>query len=243
MNSEFYVWTHAYDVSGITSIVLKIRKDNDGMNSMASHVNEVYDPAAVGLNASEVGSWISIPMTKRILPSTASALTAAANNSQIQYFSQAVSPVVADYYFAKITDANVPTFRGKLLDYYIEATDARGNLSKSDIQHVFVVDDGAVLVPPSAPTVLTATAASSAQINLTWSASSGATSYTILRNGAVVGTTSTLAYADTGLLAQTTYTYTIQAANAYGDSTASPSAVATTPPMTMPKSTPPLPRD
>ncbi|NDI17763.1 MAG: hypothetical protein EBY83_07360, partial [Verrucomicrobia bacterium] len=29
MNSEFYVWTHAYDVSGITSIVLKIRKDND----------------------------------------------------------------------------------------------------------------------------------------------------------------------------------------------------------------------
>ena len=230
MNSEFYVWTHAYDVSGITSIVLKIRKDNDGVNSMASHVNEVYDPAAVGLNASEVGSWISIPMTKRILPSTASALTAAANNSQIQYFSQAVSPVVADYYFAKITDANVPTFRGKLLDYYIEATDARGNISKSDIQHVFVVDDGAVLVPPAAPTVLTATAASSAQINLTWSASSGATSYTILRNGAVVGTTSTLAYADTGLLAQTTYTYTIQAANAYGDSTASPSAVATTPP-------------
>ena len=36
----------------------------------------------------------------------------------------------------------MPGFRGKLLDYYIEATDARGNVSKSDIQHVFVEDDG-----------------------------------------------------------------------------------------------------
>ena len=34
-------------------------------------------------------------------------------------------------------------FRGKLLDYYIEATDTRTNTSKSDIQHVYVTDDGA----------------------------------------------------------------------------------------------------
>ena len=141
MNSEFYVWTHAYDVSGITNIVLKIRKDNDGVNSLASKVNEVYDPSALGLNAAEVGSWVSIPMTKRTLPSTAAALTAAANNSQIKYFSQAVSPVVADYYFARIDNNSFPNFRNNLFDYYIEATDARGNVSKSDIQHVFVADD------------------------------------------------------------------------------------------------------
>ena len=141
MNSEFYVWTHAYDVSGITNIVLKIRKDNDGTNSLASKVNEVYDPAALGLNSNEVGAWVSIPMTKRTLPSTAAALTAAANNSQIQYFSQAISPVVADYYFARIDNTSFPNFRNNLFDYYIEATDARGNVSKSDIQHVFVADD------------------------------------------------------------------------------------------------------
>ena len=141
MNSEFYVWTHAYDVSGITNIVLKIRKDNDGANPLASKVNEVYDPAALGLNSNEVGAWVSIPMTKRTLPSTAAALTAAANNSQIQYFSQAVSPVVADYYFARIDNTSFPNFRNNLFDYYIEATDARGNVSKSDIQHVFVADD------------------------------------------------------------------------------------------------------
>jgi len=141
MNSEFYVWTFAYDVSGITNIVLKIRKDNDGANPLASKVNEVYNPAALGLNINEVGAWVSVPMTKRSLPATSSALNAAANNSQINYFSQAISSVVADYYFARIDNNSFPNFRNNLFDYYIEATDARGNVSKSDIQHVFVADD------------------------------------------------------------------------------------------------------
>lgn len=136
MRSEFYVWTHAYDVSGITNIVVKVRKDNDGTNSTGNNQNETY------AGGSDVGGWVSVPMTKRVLPNTASALTAAANNSKISYFSQALSPEVADYYFAKITDSTLSGFRGKLIDYYIEATDARGNTSKSDIQHVWVEDDG-----------------------------------------------------------------------------------------------------
>ncbi|NBT91060.1 MAG: hypothetical protein EBT50_09610, partial [Verrucomicrobia bacterium] len=122
-------------------IVLKIRKDNDGANPLSSKVNEVYSPAALGLNTNEVGAWVSVPMTKRTLPATSAALTAAANNSQINYFSQAVSPVVADYYFARIDNNSFPGFRNNLFDYYIEATDARGNVSRSDIQHVFVADD------------------------------------------------------------------------------------------------------
>jgi chitodextrinase len=78
-------------------------------------------------------------MTRRELPKTRDALNAAAANSQIDYFLP--TNEVADYYFAKITDGNVPNFRGKLLDYYIEATDLRGNIHKSEIQHVFVEDD------------------------------------------------------------------------------------------------------
>lgn len=136
MRSEFYVWSHAYDVSGITNIALKIRKDNDGVNALANNQNETY------AGGGEVGAWVSIPMTKRQLPQTAAALTAAAANSQIEYFDQGVSPEVADYYFAKISDSTFPGFRGNLFDYYIEATDGRGNVSKSDIQHVWVEDDG-----------------------------------------------------------------------------------------------------
>ncbi|MFM8885883.1 MAG: beta strand repeat-containing protein, partial [Chthoniobacterales bacterium] len=47
---------------------------------------------------------------------------------------------VADYYFVKITETNLPGFRNKLIDYYIEATDNKTNVSRSDIQHVWVDD-------------------------------------------------------------------------------------------------------
>ncbi len=50
-----------------------------------------------------------------------------ANNGR-SIISEALSPYIADYYFAKITDAAVfGLFAGKLLDYYIEAYDGRGN--------------------------------------------------------------------------------------------------------------------
>ena len=140
MGSEFYIWTHAYDVSGIQSINVKVRIDNDGVNSMANTHNETY------AGGSDVGQWITIPMTKRVLPKTRSELNAKADNGQIDFvvFDPAYwpNPIIADYYFVKITDQNVPGFRGKLLDYYIEATDTRGNVEKSDIQHVWVEHDG-----------------------------------------------------------------------------------------------------
>jgi hypothetical protein len=144
MPSDFYVWTHAYDVSGVGSVSLKMRVDLDGANPLSSNQNETY------AGGSEVGAWIAIPMTKRVLPKTTSELNAAANNSQINYF--ITPPALADYYFAKIDNNNIAGFRGKLLDYYIEASDTRGNVSKSDIQHVFIEDDGAGPAPTPTPT-------------------------------------------------------------------------------------------
>lgn len=136
MPSEFYIWTHAFDINGITNIVVKARLDGDGVNTMANNQNETY------AGGGDVGSWVTIAMTRRALPSTQSALNAAANNGDINYFITPPTNGLADYYFAKITDANLTGFRGKLVDYYIEAADGRGNVSKSDIQHVFVENDG-----------------------------------------------------------------------------------------------------
>ncbi len=135
MNSEFYIWTHAYDLSGIPEggVKLKIRIDNDGDNPLASNQNETY---AGGV---EVGTWVTLDMTKRVLPNTRADLNAAAANpGEIDYFLPTNEQ--ADYYFVKITNTNLPNFRNKLLDYYIEATDARGNTHKSEIQHVYVED-------------------------------------------------------------------------------------------------------
>ncbi len=40
--SDFHVWTFAYDVSGISSVVFNYRKDMDGINPLQDNSNEVY---------------------------------------------------------------------------------------------------------------------------------------------------------------------------------------------------------
>lgn len=131
MGSDFYIWTHAYDVNGIPDggVKLFVRRDRDGRNSMDTTHNETYAGGA------DVEDWQEIVMTKRTLPKTRAELNAAANNGQIDYEYEAAE--IADYYFAK-----VDCFRGELADYYIEARDTKGNVYKSDIQHVYVEDDG-----------------------------------------------------------------------------------------------------
>ncbi|MCP5534109.1 MAG: hypothetical protein H7A48_13140 [Akkermansiaceae bacterium] len=330
MPSDFYVWTHAYDVSGVTTVNLKVRVDNDGTNTMANDQNETY------AGGGDVGSWITIPMTKRVLPNDQASLNAAANNGQINYF--ITPPELADYYFAKITNTEVNGFRNKLLDYYIEAVDSRGNVEKSEIQHVFVEDDGDTppqpeevvsfspeeptncepvtisynptgralasapqvyihigrngwqdvttprpamtlegdkwtytynplpgssvvdfvftnaadgtasiwdnnggadwhisLVPCEGPpldppTGLVATATSPTTISLDWDDTAGATSYTVFRGAVQLGIVTESDSTDTGLMPETSYSYTVVANNNAGSSDASDSASATTPP-------------
>ena len=150
MPSYFYVWTHVYDVSGVASVNLKVRIDGDGVNALATTANEVY------ADSGEVGTWNTIPMIMRSLPNDTASLNAAADNGQIDYFSDALSPELADYYFAKIDSSSLPNYKDKLLDYYIEAVDNRGNTNRTDIQHVFVEDDGvadgSVVAFPEDPT-------------------------------------------------------------------------------------------
>ena len=100
---------------------------------------------------------------------------------------------------------------------------------------------GGDTTPPSAPTNLTATATSSSQINLSWTASTdnvGVTGYfvqrcsgsgctTFAQVASVAGTTTT--YSDTGLTGSTSYSYRVQATDAAGNLSAfSNTASATT---------------
>ncbi|HEX6987222.1 MAG TPA: fibronectin type III domain-containing protein, partial [Planctomycetaceae bacterium] len=89
--------------------------------------------------------------------------------------------------------------------------------------------------PPAAPAGLTATAVSSSQIDLTWSAVAETDGYKVERSGdggatwAQVGTTSATSYAATGLSAGTAYAFRVRAYNAAGEGPYSASASATTP--------------
>src|SRR5262249_45343340 len=77
---------------------------------------------------------------------------------------------------------------------------------------------------PSTPAGLTASAASSSQINLSWTASTdnvGVTGYRVYRGGALIATQGTAtSYQDTGLSPSTTYSYAVQAFDAAGNSSA-----------------------
>jgi hypothetical protein len=170
MPSWFYIWTHAYDINGIPegNVKLKVRIDNDGVNPLDTNQNETY------AGGNEVGEWVTIEMTKRVLPKTRTALNAAAANGQIDYFvfdpAFWADPVIADYYFAKIDDTSLPDFRDKLLDYYIEATDTLGNVHKSEIQHVWVANDGIV---PSSSASFSANPSDCEPITVTYTATNG----------------------------------------------------------------------
>lgn len=85
---------------------------------------------------------------------------------------------------------------------------------------------------PSIPAGLVATAMSSSQIDLSWTASTdnvGVTGYSIFRNGVQIGTSATPGYSHTGLTPSTSYLYTVSAYDAAGNnSSQSSSANATT---------------
>lgn len=84
---------------------------------------------------------------------------------------------------------------------------------------------------PSAPANLSAVAADSSTVNLSWTASTdnvGVTGYRVYRDGVQVATTTGTSYTDSGLTASTNYSYTVSAYDAAGNASAESSAASAT---------------
>ena len=113
--------------------------------------------------------------------------------------------------------------------YVVRAVNAGGSSGDS-------AEASATTLPnaPAAPSSLTATAVSASQINLTWPAAAGATSYKVLRSTTSgtgyteIATPTANSYSDTGGAMETTYYYVVRAVNAGGVSGNSTEASATT---------------
>ena len=118
--------------------------------------------------------------------------------------------------------------------YRVRATNASGNSSYSNTATATTTSGSGSV--PAAPTALAAVAASSSQINLSWTDNaSDETGFKIERKTgsgsyAQIGTVgaNVTAYQSTGLSASTAYTYRVRATNASGDSGYSNEASATT---------------
>jgi chitodextrinase len=118
-------------------------------------------------------------------------------------------------------------------NYWVRAIDGEGNRSATTPALTVAPWPVADTTPPSAPPTLTAGNVTSQSVDLSWGAASddvGVTGYRVVRNGTVLlGTVTALSFTDTGLTPGTTYTYTVRAVDAAGNTSPdSPSATITT---------------
>ncbi len=114
--------------------------------------------------------------------------------------------------------------------YTVVAYDAVGNTSPQS-SPVSATTKAPDTTPPSIPGGLTATAISASQINLSWSASTDDVSvagYKVFRDGTQIATTTATSYSNTGLQASTTYSYTVAAYDAVGNTSLQSSPVSAT---------------
>ena len=113
------------------------------------------------------------------------------------------------------------------------AKDAAGNSTTSAIV-TLTVSNTPDTVAPTVPGGVTASAISSSQISLSWTASTdnvGVTGYNIFRGGVKVATAPGTSYQDAGLSASTSYSYNVSAYDAAGNTSGqSAGASATTQP-------------
>jgi chitodextrinase len=132
--------------------------------------------------------------------------------------------------------------------YRVRATDAAGTLSAYSSTVSASTPAPPDTTPPTAPTNLTATAASASQVNLAWTASTdnlGVTGYRVERcqgagcsNFSQISAPTATIFNDTGLTASTSYFYRVRATDAAGNVSAySSTASASTP--APPDTTPP----
>jgi uncharacterized protein YkwD/chitodextrinase len=116
--------------------------------------------------------------------------------------------------------------------YTLTASNSGGSVTAPATVTVSTAND---TQPPSIPTLSSANAATSSQVNLAWTASTdnvGVAGYQILRNGTALGsvTGGALTYSDTNVSPSTSYTYTVKAYDAAGNYSAASNAITATTP-------------
>jgi len=99
--------------------------------------------------------------------------------------------------------------------YTVAACDAAGYCSAPSAP-VLVITPQKLTTTSSSIANLAAVAKTISKIDLTWTTSSAAASYNIYRNGALAGNSATTSFSDSGLIASSSYSYTVAPCDAAG---------------------------
>ncbi len=134
-SQKFALYTYGFDASGIRSVTAKIRVHNQSEINNRDHTYKVYDPEKLknkpGIDPARVGDWRSIAMDKRSLQKDINGVPWQAKSTEVMQIVAAKE--IGDLYYTYID-----SYQDQYLDYYIEAIDEKGNVSKSDIQTVYI---------------------------------------------------------------------------------------------------------
>lgn len=246
-SQDFAVYTYGFDVLGIASAKLMVRVHSQNAIDNDDDTYKVYSPKKMvgkpGLNItpSKVGAWKAYPMQVRDMKPSMNGV------SWVQPTMDTLKVVpaqeIGNLYYAYLSE-----YRNQLLDYYVKMTDAAGNVTRSEIQQVYVgagtyrtggnsgfTEDlnGTVpgvypflltdSTPPSVPAKPTLGQLTDRSVSLSWPASTdnvAVTGYRVFRNGTSVGTTPIPSYTDSGLTPQTAYSYQVAAYDAANNQSA-----------------------
>src|SRR5207253_1791435 len=211
-----------------------------GLSAATTYSYTVAARDAAG-NISANSTSVSITLADTTAPTTPTGLTAAAAGSTGANLSWSASTdnVGVTGYIVRRNGVQVATpattsfadtglSAATTYSYTVAARDAAGNISANSTSVSITLAD---TTAPTTPTGLTAAAAGSTGANLSWSASTdnvGVTGYIVRRNGVQVATPATTSFADTGLSAATTYSYTVAARDAAGNISANSTSVSIT---------------
>jgi chitodextrinase len=175
---------------------------------------------------------VSVTTPDTLPPSTPTGLTGVASGTagaNLSWNASTDNVGVTDYIVSRnsvqIATRTVTSFADTGLapattyNYTVVARDATGNRSIAASVSV-TTGTPADTTPPSQPTGLTGVPSGSTGVNLSWIASTdkvGVTGYIVTRDGVQVGTPTATSFADTGLTAGTTHSYTVVARDAAGN--------------------------
>ncbi|MFC6081723.1 GH12 family glycosyl hydrolase domain-containing protein [Sphaerisporangium aureirubrum] len=117
--------------------------------------------------------------------------------------------------------------------FTVRARDAAGNTSSASnaVSVTTTGGGGGDTSPPTAPSNLRSSNVTSSGVTLAWNASSdnvGVTGYDVVQGSTVVGTASGTTFNVTGLSASTTYSFTVRARDAAGNTSSASNAVSVT---------------
>lgn len=210
-------------------------------NQLMDDVDGVFDDTAVPMvlpTASE------IKVVKAVVTQVVENLLTTAGITNPESFDLFTTPFEANQTgFDQVLDGASVTLTGTVINVGVvagseieTAIESSGGIVSDTTLDAGIIDFVAIdtdTTPPAAPTNLQALLVSDSQALLTWNANDSADAamgYHVYRDGSKVGTVTSTAYITAGLVASTTYEYTVKAFDASQNlSAASTAATVTTP--------------